>query len=184
MQQQTTAAVGGLAGETAQAVQSLSAQTAEAVSRTAATAEHATSSLETRTAQAFSQAEGHLENLQRRIDYQNIRIDQLTSTLTEERRIRRETEDQRQQAADRQIASLTKQLNAALSRIDEMSPGMAASRSAPEPSVALPVFPSTSLSGEPQTMHVVPYRDRPRHADVAAPIDMPKSPSLHSHHSR
>ena len=190
MEHRAAQAIAGAAAESAHAVSTLAQQTATAVDAS----HQAVTQLHSQTAQAFSTTEDALTSMQDALERQQRQMQMLQDMLHTERRSRIAAERKAAAGQTRDVVDLSRKLEEALARIDEMSADLASAKSdapaAPMPiqspaaprSVAQPTYvpPPQFTGGVEITAPDVVMQDR-----LHIPQDTQQgSLSLRSRHSR
>ena len=183
VEQRTAQMVAGSSAQAAHAINVLSEQAASAVQQTAETSHRAVSTLEGRTREAFGRAETAMTSMQHGVSSNADRITELETALRRERQRNAEAEARLRDDQQRTIEQLTKRLNTALAKVDDLSADLAIERSwfaeqpqrQPEPAI---------LSSQTPLPAPVEY-SRPPHMDrrseIRADFDDQPSPAHSSH---
>ena len=194
MEHRAAQAIAGAAAESAHAVSTLAQQTATAVDAS----HQAVTQLHSQTAQAFSTTEDALTSMQDALERQQRQMQMLQDMLHTERRSRIAAERKAAAGQTRDVVDLSRKLEEALARIDEMSADLASAKSdapaAPMPiqspaaprSVAQPTYvpPPQFTGGVEITAPDVVMQDRLHTDDPTPRHHGSRHGSRHTRHSR
>lgn len=194
MEHRAAQAIAGAAAESAQAVNVLAQQTATAVGAS----QQAVSTLHTQTAQAFSTTEEVLGSMQDSIARQEQQLKNMQAMLQQERNARQVAERKAATRQNPEVTELSRRLEEALTRIDELSADLATANSLANTSPAVAAVQSATYA--PVNQVAVPQFVPPPHLlggeEITAPVDAlpnlhgsqrswrPTGSRDHSHHSR